>query len=143
MYNHAYGLYADTWSAWTELAINFAITVIAGYLWGIAGILLGKIISTGIIIVIWKPYYLFRSGLYLPYKYYWFGAIRYYFISIISIGITHSIIINISLNEYTYFSSLILYCILGTVIFLLINIPLIMVFCKGAKDCLRRLKKTK
>ena len=28
MYNHAHGLYADTWAAWTELAINVTVTVI-------------------------------------------------------------------------------------------------------------------
>ena len=141
MYNHAHGLYADTWSAWTELAINVTVTVIAGYLLGIAGILLGKIISTGIIIVIWKPCYLFRSGLHLPYRYYWVGAIRYYFVSIISIGGAHSIIIYLPRNEYTNFSSWILYCITGTILYLLINIPFTMLFCKGAKGCLKRFKK--
>ena len=31
MFNHAHGLYADTWSAWAELILNVGITLIAGY----------------------------------------------------------------------------------------------------------------
>ena len=140
MYNHAHGLYADTWSAWTELAINIIVTVIAGYLWGIIGILLGKIISTGIIIVLWKPYYLFHSGLQLKYSKYWEGSIRNYLASIISFIVAH-IILNIFVAiKVTGFYSLTWYCILCTIIYLLINMTLILLLCRGAKNSILRLK---
>lgn len=139
MYNHAHGLYADTWSAWTELAINITVTVIAGYLWGIIGILLGKIISTGIIIVLWKPYYLFKSGLRLKYASYWTGAYRYYLVSTISILLGHYILRFIHINETENFILWLYYCIIGLVIYLSINITLIFFFCKGSKDSILRL----
>jgi O-antigen/teichoic acid export membrane protein len=139
MYNHAHGLYADTWSAWTELAINITVTVIAGYLWGIIGILLGKIISTGIIIVLWKPYYLFKSGLHLKYTSYWAGAYRYYLVSTISILGGHYILRFIHINETDNYILWLYYCIIGLVIYLSINITLIFFFCKGSKDSILRL----
>jgi O-antigen/teichoic acid export membrane protein len=140
MYNHAHGLYADTWSAWTELAINIIITVIAGYLWGIIGILLGKIISTGIIIVLWKPYYLFHSGLRLKYSKYWEGSIRNYLVSFVSFIITHSIINYYFTLNVSGFGLLTCFCILCTIIYLLINLSLIFLFCKGARQSVFRIK---
>ena len=140
MYNHAHGLYADTWSAWTELVINITVTVIAGYLWGIIGILLGKIISTGIIIVLWKPYYLFHSGLQLKYSNYWEGSTRNYLVSVVSFIVTHSIIKYYLTIHVSSFGSLICYCILSSIIYLLINLSLIFLFCKGAKQSVYRIK---
>ena len=141
MYNHAHGLYADTWSAWTELAINIVITIIAGYLWGIAGILLGKIISTGIIIVLWKPYYLFRSGIKKSYKHYWLGASRNYTTSFISIILVHQLLPLININAYQGYIAWAYYCILAIIIYLTINIPITLLFCYGAKDSFMRLRK--
>lgn len=48
VFSSAYGLFADVWVAWIELAINIIITIFAGFHWGIEGILLGKVISTGL-----------------------------------------------------------------------------------------------
>ena len=139
MYNHAHGLYADTWSAWTELAINIIVTVIAGYSWGIIGILLGKIISTGIIILLWKPYYLFKSGLKLKYINYWAVAYRYYLVSIISILLGHYLLQYIHINASINFISWFYYCLAGLAIYLSINVILVFMFCKGAKDSILRL----
>lgn len=141
MYNHAHGLYADTWSAWSELAINITVTIIAGYLWGIIGILWGKIISTGIIIILWKPYYLFKSGLHSKYTIYWAGAYRYYLVSIISILLGHYILQHIHINASDSYYAWGLYCICGIALFLLINITLILIFCKGSYNSILRLKR--
>ena len=140
MYNHAHGLYADTWAAWTELAINVTVTVIAGYSWGIIGILAGKIISTSIIIVLWKPYYLFHSGLHLSYKLYWEGCIRNYTASIISFILAHYTIKATNLHNESV-SSLILYIIVCTCIYLLYSFTIIFFTCKGVNQSLYRIKK--
>ena len=55
----ASGLYGDIWAAWLELAVNVAVTFSLAPYYGIAGILLGKIISVFFITTVWKPYYLF------------------------------------------------------------------------------------
>lgn len=140
MYNHAYGLYNDTWSAWAELFINLSTTLIAGYFWGIIGLLLGKIISTGLIVILWKPYYLFYSGLHEKYSVYWSGAALNYTVSVISFTTTHFIIKGINIDAYSSYLSWGLFCIYTLTIYLLINIVLISLFCKGSKEFLLRIK---
>lgn len=78
MYIQSYGLYSDTWSAWTEAITNLGITLSVSPFLGIIGILLGKIISVTPIAIIWKPYFLFKNGLKIPYKSYWKGMLPYY-----------------------------------------------------------------
>ena len=56
------GLFADVWASWTELVVNIAVTLLLAPTYGIAGILLGKIISFGFISSFWKPYYLFNQA---------------------------------------------------------------------------------
>lgn len=140
MYNHAYGHYADVWAAWTELTINVSTTLIAGYYYGIAGILLGKIISTAIIVILWKPFYLFNSGLHESYLSYWLGASRNFIVSIVSIASAHYLLPFIPINATEGYVSWILYCSAGIVIYLIVNLTLIYLFCKGAKDNIIRLK---
>lgn len=78
MFNHSYGLYGDVWAAWAELLINIAVTISFAIPWGIAGILLGKIVSLLLIVVIWKPYYLFNKGFHLSVWIYWKKTARLY-----------------------------------------------------------------
>jgi len=133
MFNATHGLFADTWSAWVELIMNIVITIIGGYLWGIAGILLSKVITTSLIGLLWKPYYLFHSGLHLSYSTYWKGACRNYMVSIISFTTAHILlgIFDISPNGYL---QLVYLGVIGILIYLAINLTLIYLFCKGAKD---------
>jgi len=140
VYNHAHGLFADVWAAWTELGINVVITLIAGYYWGISGILLGKVISVGLLVILWKPYYLFTSGLHESYKTYWCGVYRNFLVSIVSFSVAHMLLQFIPVEASASFYSWTLYCIIGLIIYLSINLTLIMLFCKGAKDSLRRVK---
>ena len=140
MFNHAHGLYADTWSAWAELILNVGITLIAGYFYGIIGILLGKIVSVFLIVVFWKPYYLFASGFKLPISVYWKGTIRYYLIfgiSFMAICLLNRFnIINPSSNWF----SLIGYSCIVCGCYLIINIILLYSFAKGMKDIVLRVK---
>lgn len=137
MFNATHGLFADTWTAWLELFMTIVITLIGGYLWGIAGILLNKVITTTLIGLIWKPYYLFHSGLHLSYSIYWKGVCRNYIVSIISFTIAHILlgIFDISPNGYL---QLVYLCVIGVLTYLAINLTLIYLFCKGAKDCYMR-----
>jgi len=79
MFNHSYGLYGDVWSAWAEGFINIVVTLSIAMHWGIIGILMGKIVSLFLIVVLWKPYYLFSQGIKEPISTYWTGIARYYF----------------------------------------------------------------
>lgn len=139
MFNHAHGLYADTWSAWVELILNVCITVIFGLKYGIIGILLGKIGSVLIIIVFWKPYYLFVSGLKKSVFEYWSGAVRYYIVSAISFISSYQLckLYNIDIANYL---ELIFYAICVISTYLVINLSLLFIFCKGSKNLFLRIK---
>ncbi|MCD7799451.1 MAG: sugar transporter [Akkermansiaceae bacterium] len=87
MFNGGYGHYADTWSAWAEGGLNLSISLVAGYFLGLPGLLLGKIVSLFFIIVLWKPYYLFRQGFHDSYHGYWLQVIRYMVASALAFSI--------------------------------------------------------
>lgn len=78
MFNHSYGLYGDVWAAWAEGIINIMVTIAIAFKWGIIGILMGKTISIFIIVVIWKPYYLYSKGFKESVWDYWKGVLKYY-----------------------------------------------------------------
>ena len=139
-FNYAHGLYADVWSAWAELIINVSITIIAGLKWGIIGILLGKIISLLAIVVLWKPYYLFTSGFKESVTIYWKGVIRNYGISFVSFALAIYAIKYIPFDPYQSLWEWALYAAIGMTIFLTIELGATLLFAKGAKDSLSRIK---
>lgn len=57
-----YGLFADIWAPISEIVINLSVAIIGGHYFGLPGILMGGITSQLLIVFIWKPIYLFRSG---------------------------------------------------------------------------------
>ena len=141
IYNHAHGLYADVWSAWTELIINVTITIVAGLTWGIIGILLGKIVSLIFVVIFWKPYYLFSSGLHMPISVYWNGTIRYYIIFGISFLAGTIIVKVIPFSPYHSFLSWIYFSGISVAGYSIINFIFLWTFAKGGKECLLRILK--
>lgn len=139
-FNYAHGLYADVWSAWAELIINVSITIIAGLKWGIIGILLGKIASLLAIVVLWKPYYLFTSGFKESVLIYWKGVIRNYSISIFAFAISTYAIKYVPINPYHSIWEWALYATTGMIVFLSIDLSATLLFAKGAKDSLSRIR---
>ncbi len=140
IFNHAHGLYDDVWAAWTELIVNVVITVVAGYRYGIVGILLGKIISTVMIVIFWKPYYLFSAGLKTSVAGYWNGAIRYYVVFAAAFAAASLVSRHIPLNPYDGYMQWIGFSASALAIYVLIDGLGLLVFAKGTRDCLKRIK---
>jgi len=59
---NAYGLYGDYPAAWTELLLNIALSVLLTYFYGLIGTIIGTTVSTFLIGILWKPFYLYRRG---------------------------------------------------------------------------------
>jgi O-antigen/teichoic acid export membrane protein len=72
------GLFADVWMSWLELVVNLAVTFLLAPYYGIAGILLGKIISLFGVNFFWKPYYLFSQGFHKSVWIFWKGMTAFY-----------------------------------------------------------------
>ena len=142
MFNNAYGHYADIWAAWTEGAINLAVTLITAPFIGICGILLGKFISMFFIIVLWKPIYLFKDGFKISILTYWGKTALYYIALFLSIIFCLLLKNMIQINEYSSFFNLISKCCLCTISFILIYCALLYIITPGFKDfCNRFIKK--
>ncbi len=75
-----HGLFSDVWTSWAELILNIGTTLCLAPFFGIAGILLGKIISVFFIAIFWKPYFLFSRGFHRSVCIYWKGMTPYYII---------------------------------------------------------------
>lgn len=58
----AYGLFADVWAAIAEASLNLGLSVVFGIFWGLPGILAGVLVSLLVIVIGWKPLYLYRRG---------------------------------------------------------------------------------
>lgn len=138
IFNHSHGLYADTWSAWVEGIINLSVTISVAIHWGIVGILLGKIVSTLLIVVCWKPYYLFTQGLKEPVKVYWMGVLRYYISFVMAFVLVALLIHFMPINPFDSFFNMILFGICTVLPFIVIYFILLYILALGTKDLLRR-----
>lgn len=139
IFNHSYGLYADTWSAWAEGIINITVTIAAASQWGITGILLGKITSVCFIVVLWKPYYLFTKGFKKPIRIYWTGTIRYYMAFILSFTTITIIADLLPFHPKESLQQLIMYGACTVIPFTLLYFLIILFATLGMKDVLKRL----
>lgn len=138
MFNHAYGHYADVWSAWTELAINITITFSVGWAYGLYGILLGKIVSTLIIVVFWKPMYLFRSGFCLPYLAYWRGTLPLLLSFAAAFAAGRGMIVLTGFESGTW-GGLIALAAIATTAYIATAAALMLLTTKGARDFAHRI----
>lgn len=138
-FNHAYGHYADVWTAWVEGIITVGGTLLFGWLWGIEGILFTKSITLLTIVLIWKPYYLYRDGFKNTHISYWSGTSRYYIV-LAGCWILSTLISKIiSINPAESYLSWVFYAILISFPFALLLGTGIVIFCPGGKEIINRL----
>lgn len=138
MFLHAHGLYGDVWATWCEIGINVLLTFIAGSYWGIAGVLIAKITSTTIILVLWKPYYLFKNGLKENLSCYWMGVVRYILIFAITFCIGYIIRLVLPVDPFAGWMEVFAYALILVCIYVICNIPLLYYFAPGFKDLIHR-----
>lgn len=67
----ANGWFSDVWAALAEVMLNVGLSVLLGRYWGLAGILAGVLVSLVVIVLGWKPYFLFRMKMRCGFRSYW------------------------------------------------------------------------
>lgn len=139
MFNHAYGLYGDVWAAYAEGIINICVTIVFAIKWGIVGILLGKITSLLLIVVIWKPYYLFSMGFSEKIKTYWVNIFKYYICLIISLIFLYLTTIMLDTWPQPSLGSMMLFGIREVLPTILFYITLLYFFGSGTKQMISRI----
>lgn len=70
---NAYGMFHDIWAPITEGILNLAISIILATYFGVAGVLIGTLVSVSIIALGWKPYFLYTKGFKQSVFDYWRG----------------------------------------------------------------------
>lgn len=132
------GMFYDTWAPICEAVIYIVVALIGGSLWGLPGVILGNTISLLIIIVMWKPFFLFRKGFHLPLRIYivgWGKVTVYYVIAIISTYIL--------LEDYIRYTpgswfELIGYVLICTLIFAALFISIFFAFSSNFRNGVKR-----
>ena len=139
MFNHSYGLYDDVWSAWAEGIINIAVTIMIASKYGITGILIGKIASLFLIVVLWKPYYLFSKGFKDSIIDYWKGISIYHLCFAFSIAyiITSTYIFNY--YPQSTLPSMLFFVLTETIPSIIIYFVLLIIFGRGTKCLIKRI----
>lgn len=139
MFNHSYGLYDDVWAAWAEGIINITVTILIAPTYGIIGILIGKIVSLLVIVVLWKPYYLYSRGFKDSIIDYWKGTLIYHlcFVSAIAyITITTHVF---KTSPQSTLPSMLLFIITEIVPAITIFIILLILFGRGSRSLIKRI----
>lgn len=137
-YVNAYGLFSDIWAPLVEAVLNISLSIILGFYYGINGVILGITISQIVIILLWKPYFLFTKAMHLNAIKYFGPIIIRYSISILLFIITdflYSNIFTINTENIKDFiiSSIAVVMTTGFIVFISFNI-----FFKGVRDfCMR------
>lgn len=139
LFINAYGLYADTWAAYTEGAINLVVTLSLGYFYGLVGIMLGKIISMLFLVVIWKPYYLYKCGFKKPVGSYWQGVLKIHTILLVSLTFNYALFSLFRWQILPTLDSIILTALCLTLPTIIIYSILLYLFTPGFKDLTNRI----
>ena len=140
-FKNAFGLYSDTWAPATEAILNLIISFVFGKIYGIAGIMLGTVVSMFFIVVLWKPYYLYKHGFKKSVFLYWKGLGPILLVFSISAIIINYIagLISFLIEELTFINWL-LYAISLTSLVTLIYGFLLFLFVPSFKIFLIRIK---
>ena len=139
-----YGLFSDVWAPFVEAAILIVVAVVGGSIWGLEGTLLGSIVSSIIVIYIWKPYFLFSRGLKISVKVYWNELSKYLLSVLVSFYISDLLlqIVSIHFTIYTNWMEWILYAVVLTLILTFVTGTVLLMTTKGSRDfCLRLIRK--
>lgn len=140
-FTFAYGLFSDVWAPFVESAILIVVAIVGGRLWGLEGTLLGSIMSSIIIVYIWKPYFLFTRGMLISVWGYWKEFIKYLLIFATSFYFSTMIVrnIHIQLNFYENWLDWILYAMIIVLLFIIVFGVALFLLTEGTRNLCYRL----
>ncbi len=134
-YINAHGLFRDIWAPIVEGAINLGASILFGMIWGINGVILGGIVSLTLIIMGWKPYFLFKQGLKANFGIYVMIFIKHTISILIIIAAMYltkiEFYIKYTSNEYIDFA---LNAFLITAMFAIIQLAILYPISRGMRD---------
>lgn len=139
-YLGAHGLYKDIWAPLAEAGLNIGLSIILGFYWDLNGIIIGILISQIIIISLWKPYFLFKDGLHLKVKNYFYPAIYRYSITIALFIFSCYIFKPLQLNHISTVKEFIINALIVALTCLLIGAFTFYLLFPGTREFTKRVK---
>lgn len=138
-FTSGYALFKDTWAPWVEAGINLGIAIGVGHFYGLLGVVLGIAISSLVIVVIWKPYFLYREGFKEKIWGYWINILRYMVIFAFSWAAYYPIIVSGILPEPSSYFRWILMALMVCLPFSIIYGVLLYIGAPGMKHLYQRM----
>jgi hypothetical protein len=135
---NAYGLFRDIGAPIVELVLNIGLSIFLGYLFGVDGVLIGALTSMCLIVLFWKPHFLFTNGFKAKNKIYFTLYGKLIFISLISLFITENALGFIKINNVVSIVSFLKYSTIVIVIFSSTLLCLLLLFTKGMRHFISR-----
>lgn len=138
-YLNAYGLFRDIWSPLAEAAINVSLSILLGSRYGLDGVLAGVLISQLIITFSWKPFFLFRSALHEPLRFYISLYVRCLLPGIFAFGAVYLLLPHIPIDPAASFWIFLVYAFVTGATAFLVYGSLLSLLEDGLKDFANRL----
>ncbi|WP_298555611.1 hypothetical protein [uncultured Algibacter sp.] len=137
-FKQAYGLYDDIWSPVVQSIINLVFSIFFVIKYGILGVFIGTIISQFIVVMLWRPYYLFAKGFKVSTAVYWKGFIQHLIYLSFASGLFY-FIFHLFDTEMSSSIFILIYKLtkLG-IVFLLVYFMVLRLFSKGFKNLINR-----
>ena len=137
-FKQAYGLYDDIWSPVIQSVINLGCSIVFVLQYGVLGVFLGTMISQFIIVMLWRPYYVFTFGFKISHFIYWKGFILHLLYFAIAFAIYYYITINLEIESSSNLLSLFGQLLKFGLLFFIIYFSILALFSKGFRNLIIR-----
>ena len=138
-YIAAHGMYQDVIAPVVETLLNIGLSCWFGYLWGIDGVLAGVLVSLVVVVLGWKPYFLFRYGLQQKFRIYVKMYLCHIVCLVIAYMINNVVIMLLPMPSITdYWTFFFVACVYFT-IFVLVLTGLLWLVTPGMKSLISRM----
>lgn len=140
LFINGYGLFKDVWAPVVEGILNLSLSILLGYYWGLNGILFGPIISLVTIVLIWKPFFLYKNGFEISPFIYFRQFLAHLVIFIVLASIFFYTLYDIVNSRIEGWISLFVYSLSSIVVFSAVYAGFLCAFKFGFLDFIKRIK---
>jgi O-antigen/teichoic acid export membrane protein len=137
---NAFGLFKDIGAPIIELIINIGLSILLGFYYGFNGVLIGVIFSMFIIVLTWKPYFLFKNGFHTNIKHYLTMYSKLLLISFLTVFIAEFLISQISIDPYSSVFNFLVYSLMVVFFFSFFLAIVFLIFMDGMRQFYSRCK---
>lgn len=137
-FKDAYGLYQDVWAPVVQSLINLGMSMVLLQYFDLAGILMGTTISFSIVILMWRPYFLYKHGFKTNLWIYWKRFLILILSLILPFFICYQLQKYVNIGDINLFN-LVLYSLKISILAVIVYTPVIYISSLGFRNVSKRL----